>query len=85
MLLKDWLKKENMTTYHLAKKLLNCSTGYLYGHINHNKKISAKVAARIEEVTKGEVTRLEVIYPQDFMEKKGESEQLTFINKMGEG
>jgi DNA-binding transcriptional regulator YdaS (Cro superfamily) len=44
---------------------LGLSPSYLSEVMTGKKKVTPDIARRIEEYTNGEVTRLEVLYPQD--------------------
>lgn len=82
MLLKDWIEKEGITMYRMAKNI-GCNPSYIYLHFSAGHKISPKYAVIIEKVTKGEVTKMEALFPEDFVEKKGKMEQMTIFAAVG--
>lgn len=69
MILKDWLKKENVPAYKLAAKL-DLSPAALYSSMRGVSRMSPKLAVIIEEFTKGEVSRTEAIWPEMKQEEK---------------
>lgn len=68
MILQDWIKKEGTNRFRLAQRM-NCSHQTVYNIFNGRKKISQKMAVRIEEMTKGEVSRAEAMWPEQYIEK----------------
>ena len=84
MLLKDWLKKEKITPYRLSTHILKCANATITDYLKGRRNLSKKYAVRIEKVTNGEVSRSEVLWPEDFVEKKGKMEQMSFLSKRDE-
>lgn len=84
MLLKDWLKKKKMTPYKLSKHFLKCSHSTVTEYLAGRSNLSKKYAVKIEELTDGEVTRTEVLWPEDFPTKKEDLEQIIIFPKKGE-
>lgn len=79
MLLKDFLDKEQIMYQDFAKDL-GVSRVYFYHLLSGHRKVSKKMAVKIELLTKGKVTRMEALYPEDFVEKTESGEQLRFSN-----
>jgi DNA-binding transcriptional regulator YdaS (Cro superfamily) len=63
MLLIDWIKKNNMNIPQFAKKMGVNASG-IYKYIHGAKRLSPDMAVRIEDFTKGEVTRFEALWPE---------------------
>lgn len=63
MLLKEWLKKNNMNIPQFAKKMEVNASG-IYKYIYGAKRLSPEMAVRIEEFTNNEVTRVEALWPE---------------------
>lgn len=70
MLLKDWLKKKNISAASFAKAL-DLSPPVIYKLLNGDGKHARGTAILIEAATKGEVTRGEAIYPEDYIDENG--------------
>jgi len=68
MLLKDFLEENGIRHNWFAKKL-GISPSYLSEIVNLKKVPNPKLAKKIEELTKGKVSRLEVLYPEDHLKK----------------
>jgi len=79
MLLKDFLDKEQIMYQDFAKDL-GVSRVYFYHILSGRRKVSKKMAVKIEDLSKGHVSRIEALYPEDFVEKNGEKEQMRFKN-----
>lgn len=63
MLLKSWIFKEDMSKAEFARKLgLDRST--LTQYFNGYRRFSSNVCEKIEEITNGEVTRTEAMWPE---------------------
>jgi DNA-binding transcriptional regulator YdaS (Cro superfamily) len=70
MLLKDWLRKKDISAASFAKALkLNPPT--IYRLLQGKGKNSPGTGVLIEAVTRGEVTRGEAIYPEDYVDENG--------------
>lgn len=67
MLLKEWLKKKNINVPLFAKKMGINPSG-IYKYMLGAKRISPELAVRIEEFTKGEVSRVEALWPEMYDE-----------------
>ena len=67
MLLKDWLKKEGIRPYVFAKNI-GMGAPNMYRCLSQAQRVSAKYALKIEAVTKGQVTRSEALFPEDYVE-----------------
>lgn len=61
MQLKDWLKKQNISARQFAKdNNIACMT--IYMHFWKKRRMSVRMALKIEEITKGEVTAKEMVF-----------------------
>jgi DNA-binding transcriptional regulator YdaS (Cro superfamily) len=69
MILKDWLKKEKIRPGTFAKSM-GVDTSLVYRHLSGERKFSAKTAVKVEKATKGQVSRSEAVWPEDYMEKE---------------
>ncbi len=65
MLLRDWLKKNNVKAYKFAAEI-GIAAATLYRSMGGKQRLSARYGVRIEEVTNGEVSRLEAIWPEEY-------------------
>ncbi len=63
MRLKDWIKKQNISISLFAKKL-GVSHGHIYRYLNGNSRIRHNLAIKIEELTKGYISREEAMWPE---------------------
>ncbi len=63
MLLNEYIKKNELTVYGMTM-MIGCAKSVLYNHFAGRNRISARIAKRIEEVTKGKVTMMEAMYPE---------------------
>ena len=70
MLLKDWLKKNNISGNSLAGAL-GLSAPTIYRVSIGKGRLSPKIAVLIEAATKGQVTRTELMFPEDYIDEKG--------------
>ena len=77
MLLRDFLDKHEIMYQDFAKDL-GVSRVYFYHLLSGRRKVSKKMARKIEELTKGHVSRMEALYPEDFIEKENGGEQMRF-------
>lgn len=68
MLLKQWLKREEIPPYKFAKKM-GISPATLYRNLNGERRMTAKHAVIVERLTDREVTRTEAMWPEDFEEQ----------------
>ena len=75
MLLKDYLDLRGIEYQEFAKAL-GTSRTYLYHVFSGRKKLNLKRAREVEILTKGMVTRLEALYPEDFEEETAAGKQL---------
>ena len=64
MSLKQWQKKQNLSNAKLAS-LLTIDPSYLSHIYAGRRNVSPKLALKIEQLTKGEVTRLELLYGEE--------------------
>ena len=65
MKLQEYLKKEGIAPHKLAKDAgINTTTIYLF--INGKRGLRTGTAKLIEEFTGGKVTRLELLYPEEY-------------------
>lgn len=75
MLLKDYLKKTGMKPYVFAE-LAGINREAVY---RKNRRVSVQTAEKIEKATKGQVTRMEALWPEYYEEKVEDSaEQYKF-------
>ena len=79
MLLKDWLKKNNMGFYKFASEV-GFHPSFLYAVMKGEKRIGRKLAIKIEKYTSGEVSRSELLWPEDFEEKKSDGNTQLVMN-----
>lgn len=63
MILKEWLIRKGMTQRKLASKL-GVSSNFLCMIINGKTRMSAAVALKIHEITKGQVSLEEAMFPE---------------------
>ena len=76
MILRDWMKREGVNRLHLSKRI-GCSPQNVYNIFNGKQLMSQKIAVKIEELTKGEVSRAEAMWPEQYVETMEDgSEQL---------
>jgi DNA-binding transcriptional regulator YdaS (Cro superfamily) len=64
MTLQSWIRIMGIRQKEMAESL-NLSPSYLSEIITGKKKVTPDIARRIEEYSHGEVSRLEVLYPND--------------------
>ena len=83
MLLKDWLKKEDVKPYTFAKSI-GMASATIYKNLSGQHRMSARYAVKIEAKTNGEVSRAEAIWPEDFVEKNKSGEQMLITPKIKE-
>lgn len=65
MRLDVYLKIHEISQIQMAKKL-GITKAYMHELSSRKKSPSRVMAKKIEEITKGEVTRLELLYPEEF-------------------
>jgi len=63
MILKDWLEKNNLKAYEISKGI-GISQGTLYRNLKSGKKFRPETCEKIENFTKGEVDRVEAMWPE---------------------
>lgn len=63
MILKEWLKKEGVKAYVFAYRV-GVAPATIYRSISGHQRMSARYAVRIEEETKGHVSRTEAMWPE---------------------
>ena len=68
MILKDWIKKENIKAYKFAKKI-GMAKATIYKTLAGQQRMSSKFAVIVEKATNGEVSRTEAVWPEIFTEK----------------
>ena len=68
MILKDWLKKEDIKPYVFAKSI-GMAPATIYRNLAGQQRMSARFAVKVEEKTNGEVSRTECMWPEDHIEK----------------
>lgn len=84
MLLKDYLKIEDMTLATFAG-LIGVSKSFIYQLSCGKKECSKHTAVRIEQATGGKVSRSEMIWPEAYTEKTPRGEQqMRFATKIEE-
>jgi transcriptional regulator with XRE-family HTH domain len=59
-----WINSTGVSQNKLAKSL-GMSPSYLSEILSGKRRINPKLAQRIEDVSKGEVSRMELLYPYD--------------------
>ena len=79
MLLREFLDKEQIMYQDFAKDL-GVSRVYFYHLLSGHRKVSKKMAVKIEDLTRGRVSRMEALYPEDFV-KKTEEDGNESLNK----
>ena len=62
MKLEQWQKEKNLTDAELAE-LLSVDRSYIFRLKNGERRASPDLALLIEQITKGKVSRTEVLYP----------------------
>jgi len=67
MILRDWLLKEGLLPYQFAR-IAGFAPATIYKSLNGSQRLSARLAVVIEQVTGGEVTRTEAVWPEDHIE-----------------
>ena len=67
MLLKNWLIKEGIRPYVFARTI-GMAAPNMYRCLNGTQRLSAKYALVIEAITGAQVTRTELLFPEDFEE-----------------
>ena len=82
MILKDWLKRESLPPYQFAR-MAGLAPATIYKSIAGTQRLSARLAVQIEEMTDGQVSRTEAVWPEDFIEiDKHGNEQLLLAPRM---
>lgn len=79
MLLRDFLDKEGIMYQDFANDL-GISRVYFYNILSGRRKVSKRLAKKIEELSKGRVSRIEALYPEDFEETDTKGTQMRFNN-----
>ncbi|HEY9160635.1 MAG TPA: helix-turn-helix transcriptional regulator [Desulfomonilia bacterium] len=59
-----WIKSSGITQKKLAQDL-GMSQSYLSEILSGKRKINTRLAQRIEDISGGEVNRMELLYPED--------------------
>ena len=84
MILRDWLRKEGLLPYQFAK-LAGFAPATIYKSVSGDQRLSARLAVIVEDLTDGEVTRTEAVWPEDFIEiDENGNEQLLSVPKKAE-
>lgn len=65
MILKDWLKINNENIHSFAKKN-HFGLATIYKSIAGTRKVSVSTAVKISKATKGQVTKCEALFPEDY-------------------
>lgn len=79
MLLRDFLDKEGIMYQDFARDL-GINRVYFYNILSGRRKVSKRLAKKIEELSKGRVSRIEALYPEDFQEEDSRGTQMRFNN-----
>jgi transcriptional regulator with XRE-family HTH domain len=66
MKLKEWIEKSQLTQREFALALGLAQRNYINRIINQRKIPSRSLADQIEKITHGEVSALELLYPERF-------------------
>ncbi len=69
MRLLDWMENNNVNKSAFAQKL-GISRTHLYEIMNQTAMASRKLAKQIQDATNGEVTIMELLYPQEQKENE---------------
>lgn len=64
--------------YQDFAKDLEISREYFYHILSGHRKVSKKMAVKIQELTKGHVSRMEALYPEEFVDQTEKGEQMRF-------
>jgi DNA-binding transcriptional regulator YdaS (Cro superfamily) len=67
VILKDWLKREDIQTYHFCNAI-GISSPSIYKSINGTHTLSSRSALKIEAVTDGAVPREHAMFPMDYVD-----------------
>jgi hypothetical protein len=67
MILRDWLNKEGLLPYQFAR-IAGFAPATIYKSISGSQRLSARLAVQVEDLTGGQVTRTEAVWPEDFIE-----------------
>ncbi len=79
--LKTWIKISGLQQKAVAKHL-GLSQSYFSELICSKKRVPLELASRIEEYTKGEISRLELLYPTKTSESLDQSNNLTAMRDL---
>lgn len=79
MLLRDFLDKEGIMYKDFADDL-GINHIYFYTLLSGRRKFTRALAKKVEILSKGRVSRVEALYPEDFQEEKGGGTQMRFNN-----
>ena len=81
MILRDWLRKEGLLPYQFAR-IAGFAPATIYKSVSGDQRLSARLAVIVEDLTDGEVTRTEAVWPEDFIEiDEDGNEQLLSVPK----
>ena len=81
MILRDWLRREGLLPYQFAR-LAGFAPATIYKSVSGDQRLSARLAVIVEDLTDGEVTRTEAVWPEDFIEiDEDGNEQLLSVPK----
>ena len=84
MILRDWLRKEGLLPYQFAR-IAGFAPATIYKSVSGDQRLSARLAVIVEELTSGEVTRTEAVWPEDFIEiDENGNEKLLSVPKKAE-
>ena len=83
MILRDWLRKEGLLPYQFAR-LAGFAPATIYKSVSGDQRLSARLAVIVEDLTAGEVSRTEAVWPEDFIDKTKSGEQMRTVPKIHE-
>ena len=81
MLIKDYLKKNEISIYEFTRKV-GIDPGNFRAYLHGRRGMSPRVAVMIEQATLGIVSRCECIWPEDYQDKKNGGTQMRMLAKM---
>ena len=82
MLIKDFLDEKKIAYQDFAE-YIGVKRNYFYNMISGRKVFSLELAKKIEEVTKGSVSRLEVLYHTEYVNEDVKNKNLIAHSKKG--
>lgn len=82
MLIKDFLDEKRIAYQDFAE-YIGVSRNYLYNMMSGRKAFSLELAKKIEEVTKGGVSRLEILYHREYVDKDHLDKEIVAHSKKG--